>query len=209
MAEDLSADDGTDLDFNDVVFDVIADFSNGSSVNQVTIKVWAAGGVLPLKINSVGGVGGFEVHSAMSLPNVTMINTHAKNYVVDPYDWKDDVPMYETPTPITLANNASISKDNFKADVNNFVRVEVCKKNNNNEDVWYLLEAKRGEPASKIGVPVGTPWALERNEMKAAFPNFQTWVNTAAPADWYNSKQSAHVYNGGLTYFCEHEGVAH
>ena len=201
LAEDVSATEATDFDFNDVVFDVIANFNGAATVNQVTIKLWAAGGTLPLKINSTEGDGGFEVHSVMGYTDVkTMINTHAKNYAKDPYKWDDDVPMAEE--TITLAH--SISKANFASDVNNYVRVEVQKEIEGRLS-WVLLTANQGEPACKIGVPVGTPWALERQNMNSVFPNFQTWVQTADPKNWYNTTQSSLLYNAGLSYLCDHE----
>ena len=66
FAEDLSASQKTDFDFNDVVFDV---YTNGTDAK---IKLLAAGGTLPLT------VAGKEVHEAFGgYPVGTMINTGA------------------------------------------------------------------------------------------------------------------------------------
>ena len=215
MAEDLSANEASDFDFNDVVFDVEWTFAaNETSTNKVKVTLWAAGGTLPLKINSVGGAGGFEVHNALGVSEIkTMINTHAKdragtykekdaNGVVQEvtYYWLDDAkdnnPYEET---ITLANGASISKDDFETDVNTNLRVEVQKNGK-----WYLLTAERGTPACKFGCPVGTPWAMERHNMDNAFTDFKSWVNNSAPTTWYNSKVTEQVYNAGMSVICVH-----
>ena len=215
MAEDLSANEASDFDFNDVVFDVEWTFAaNETSTNKVKVTLWAAGGTLPLKINSVGGAGGFEVHNALGVSEIkTMINTHAKdragtykekdaNGVVQEvtYYWLDDAkdnnPYEET---ITLANGASISKDDFETDVNTNLRVEVEKNGQ-----WYLLTAERGTPACKFGCPVGTPWAMERHNMNNAFTDFKSWVNNSAPTTWYNSKVTEQVYNAGMSVICVH-----
>lgn len=63
IAEDLSAKDGTDFDFNDVVFDVNITSDGASCVLQ------AAGGTLPLKIE------GLEVHELFGVSTSDMVNT--------------------------------------------------------------------------------------------------------------------------------------
>ena len=67
MAEDLSASDDSDFDFNDVVFDVFFSPNEG----EAYVMVQAAGGTLPLKIN------GTEVHNLFGQPEGIMINTNA------------------------------------------------------------------------------------------------------------------------------------
>ncbi len=194
LAEDISASDASDFDFNDVVFDVEASYPVGTtSVNEVKITLWAAGGTLPLRINSTNGVGGFEVHAALKTTVKTMTNTHAINRADNVnYFWADNQEVYvET---ISLSN--SIRKDHFAEDVNNFIRVEVEKE----EGQWVELTAQRGMVASKIGVPVGTPWALERHSVAKAFTSFQDWVNSATPDTWYKSKVDAQLYNDGDSY---------
>ena len=216
MAEDLSASEASDFDFNDVVFDVEWTFAEGAtSTNKVKVTLWAAGGTLPLMINSVNGNGGFEVHNALGVSEIkTMINTHAKdragtykekdaNGVVQEvtYYWLDDAkkgkPYIEE--ELELANGASISKDDFETDVNTNLRVEVQKNGK-----WYLLTAERGKPACKFGCPVGTPWAMERHNMDNAFTDFKSWVNNSSPTTWYNSKVTEQVYNAGMSVICVH-----
>lgn len=66
IAEDLSASESTDFDFNDVVFDVT--FTSNTSA-LVTLQ--AAGGTLPLT------VAGVEVHDMFGVSTSTMVNTLA------------------------------------------------------------------------------------------------------------------------------------
>jgi hypothetical protein len=68
IAEDLSANDGTDFDFNDVVLDVNI---IGSTAECTLI---AAGGTLPLRIN---GDDALEVHKLFDVATNVMVNTGA------------------------------------------------------------------------------------------------------------------------------------
>ena len=196
MAEDLSVEQASDFDFNDVVFDVEAEFpENTSAVTQVKVTLWAAGGTLPLRLNQDDNL---EVHGLLGVSVPTMTNTHAQGradnkqwFAAD--DMKDKMPWSGT---VTLANNASISKDNFEADVNNNLFVEVFKTTSSGGS-WFVLTAKRGAPACKIGCPVGTPWAKERINMNNVFTEFKNWVTNDSPANWYDSKVVKNIYNGG------------
>ena len=68
IAEDLSASESSDFDFNDVVFDVTF---TSSTTALVTLQ--AAGGTLPLT------VAGVEVHDMFGVSTSTMVNTFAGN----------------------------------------------------------------------------------------------------------------------------------
>ena len=68
IAEDLSVEDASDFDFNDVVFDVKMNYPN---YGEHTIILQAAGGTLPLK------VGDSEVHGLFGVSTTTMVNTGA------------------------------------------------------------------------------------------------------------------------------------
>jgi hypothetical protein len=79
MAEDLSASEGTDFDFNDVVIDV--DIENGNAY----CSLLAAGGTLPLRI---AGSDNFEVHKLFGVPVKEMVNTndgHHHDYASVPF----------------------------------------------------------------------------------------------------------------------------
>jgi len=68
IAEDLSASDGSDFDFNDVVIDVNI---SGTTAN---CKLIAAGGTLPLRI---GGLDALEIHKMFGVSTNVMVNTGA------------------------------------------------------------------------------------------------------------------------------------
>lgn len=68
IAEDLSATEGSDFDFNDVVFDVKM---NWPTEGKHTITLLAAGGTLPLTI------AGEEVHAKFGVPTNKMVNTES------------------------------------------------------------------------------------------------------------------------------------
>lgn len=68
IAEDLSATEGSDFDFNDVIFDVQM---NWPSEGKHTITLLAAGGTLPLTI------AGEEVHAKFGVSTNKMVNTES------------------------------------------------------------------------------------------------------------------------------------
>jgi hypothetical protein len=68
MAEDLGSNEGSDFDYNDVVFDYDI-YSDGVAV----IELQAAGGTLPLYIES------FEVHELFGVATDVMVNTFSPN----------------------------------------------------------------------------------------------------------------------------------
>ena len=68
IAEDLSASEGSDFDFNDVVFDVKM---NWPAEGKHTITLQAAGGTLPLTI------AGVEVHAKFGVSTNKMVNTES------------------------------------------------------------------------------------------------------------------------------------
>ena len=79
MAEDLSASEGTDFDFNDVVIDV--NIENGNAY----CSLLAAGGTLPLRI---AGSDDLEVHKLFAVPVKEMVNTkagHHHDYAAVPF----------------------------------------------------------------------------------------------------------------------------
>ena len=75
IAEDLSASEGSDFDFNDVVFDVQM---NWPAEGKHTITLQAAGGTLPLTI------AGEEVHAKFGVPTNKMVNTESWTEQRDP-----------------------------------------------------------------------------------------------------------------------------
>jgi hypothetical protein len=174
MAEDLSAgEDGDDFDFNDVVFDV-------TRVDETHAKITlqAAGGTLPLRINSTNGVGGWEVHQLFGVANNVMVNTKAKAKGLTG-DEKSAVTKDAQGKDLIVEGNFPENKDDFNAAVKG-IRVEV-QKVVNGEQKWFELEAEVGQAACKIGVPTDLQWADERTNVDSRF-NFKKWVqNPSTP----------------------------
>ena len=80
IAEDLSASEGSDFDFNDVVFDIQL---NWPAQGQHTITLQAAGGKLPLRIGKLEDEN--EVHKLFGVNINTMVNTEDWTAHKDPY----------------------------------------------------------------------------------------------------------------------------
>ena len=139
MAEDLSVSDASDFDFNDCVIDVFY-----VDENTVTIKLLAAGGTLPLRINENDD---WEVHKLFDVPVTCMVNTGTKYHTAHaPYSQVDGKAAVE----LTLTGKTWSSDQNtFAAQVNSQVKLEVYKDNR-----WIELKAEQGEPAAKIATSV-------------------------------------------------------
>ena len=143
MAEDLNATaadgdiENSDWDFNDVVFDVKFDATGDGA----TIRLVAAGGVLPLY------VAGHEVHAEFGegiKPNgeYPMINTGAgpqKDYVT-----------FRIESGADKANNGRA------------IPITVVKKLKSGNTQTFALDAKQGQPAAKFAVPTTTQHLGER-----------------------------------------------
>ena len=167
IAEDLSATEASDFDFNDVVFDV-----EYVSASQVKITLLAAGGTLPLRINQDDN---WEVHKLFGVATDVMVNTGAQSRGLKGAD-KD-------PVELTLYGSFSSDNDEFKQQVKN-IKVEVYKEYAPGQSKWYELEAPVGEPACKIGVSKKFTWLGERQSM-GGVPKFVEWVTTNSRA-WYD-----------------------
>jgi hypothetical protein len=152
IAEDLTASQAGDFDFNDVVFDVVK-YEGG----KTTLRLQACGGTLPLKIGSTNGVGGIDVHGLFgdTTPDANgklkMWNTGAGNSHA-PVDFDIDG---EFTTPAQLLA----------------LRIEVEK-----EGQWVLLTAERGKAACKILVDDRFPIVPERHSIANENGNFTTYV---------------------------------
>jgi len=153
IAEDLSASNAGDFDFNDVVFDVVK-YEDG----YTTLRLQACGGTLPLKIGSNNGVGGVEVHSLFGdTPDPTtglykMWNTSSK---LDSHTAVDFTVAGQYTTPEQLLG----------------LRIEVEK-----DGSWMLLSANKGVAACKILVDDRFPIVPERTSIANAQGNFTTYV---------------------------------
>ena len=156
MAEDLSASERSDFDFNDVVFDVVR-VDDG----HAKIILQAAGGTLPLRINSNNGVGGWEVHKAYNVAVNVMVNTNAK---AKGLTGEDNLGYKELGT---VEGDFSTAK--FCETVRN-IRVEV-----NKSGVWMELQAKTGKACCKFACDRSKNWVNERQPIEEVY-QFSAWV---------------------------------
>lgn len=165
MGEDLSASEGTDFDFNDVVFDFKI-IDNGA---KAKIELLAAGGTLPLRI---GGTkddenSGVEVHGKFGVNINVMVNTAkdaSPKIVIKPYQ-KFEITASEAGLEAFTADGSDIPV---------FV-----KKNGE----WMELTARRGNPASKFRCATTTKWVDEYINIDWAYPKFNDWVENPS-VDW-------------------------
>lgn len=155
ICEDLSANTGSDFDFNDVVFDV--EYREGIGKTFVTIQ--AAGGTLPLY------VAGREVHQlfadaypGMNITTGTMINTNASNGI-------------SGLAPVTFTIDGVINPSD----------IEVAVSKNDN---LVSLAAEIGQAASKIAVDPDFEWCNEREYITSRYPNFSNYVKDTKN-NWY------------------------
>lgn len=157
IAEDLSAEQEGDFDFNDVVFDVV-ESKNGNTI----LKLICAGGVLPLKVMGVEVHGLFGETTPNEKGEYKMYNTGA-GPTVSPVTFEIQG-VYTTPEQIK-----------------NIV-IEVYK-----EDAWIELTATRGKPACKILVDNSFIPVAERQNIADQYGNFTNYVQGAFVDDfWWN-----------------------
>ena len=152
IAEDLSASEAGDFDFNDVVFDVVK--AEGS---KTTLKLICAGGVLPLRVRGANQAEGVEVHSVFGemTPNANgqykMYNTGAG----------PTVPEKEFTIDGTYTTPEQIAK----------IIIEVKK-----DGIWMELKATKGKAACKILVDDTFKPVEERRNIADENQNFTNYV---------------------------------
>ena len=167
MAEDLSATESSDFDFNDVVFDV-----EYVDATHVTLTLQAAGGTLPLKI--------FKAQNATETLTQEFMNTAEAYEVHDLFKVATNVMVNTgiTSKPavgnLTITGQFSNNQDQFAQDVKN-IRIAVLKKVNGGEEQWFEMKAEQGKAACKFAIPTNIHWASERTNVNSAF-NFDEWV---------------------------------
>ena len=178
IAEDLNATaqegdtEDSDWDFNDVVLDV--KFLEGT--DQVKIRVTAAGATLPIRIN---GEDALEVHGLYGQPTNIMINTGAAaaGYPRQAYETNG---VY--PTAAIFERTIS----GVDASYGEKIKIEV-KKLVNGVETWFELEAKPGQPASKIGVLPDYIPCTERQDIRNRYTQFVAWVAKQNPVYWWRT----------------------
>ena len=152
IAEDLSASEAGDFDFNDVVFDVVK-----AEGGVTTLKLICAGGVLPLRVRGANQAEGTEIHSLFGedKPNANgqykMYNTGAG----------PKMPEVEFTVEGTYTTPEQIAK----------IIIEVQK-----NGVWMELKATRGKAACKILVDDTFKPVVERRNIADENQNFTNYV---------------------------------
>ena len=186
MAEDLSATDKSDYDFNDIVFDVQFNREIGTTTKiqkPARIRVKAAGGTLPLRIKvkssalssdptytGKDGNGWQEVHALWNKSTGIMINTNATQRVSPSKGYEADYELDPIDLDYTVANSE---------DAKNII-IEVLKSGN-----WVEMRAEVGMPAAKFACTPSHQWAEERQSLSGN-TNFEEWVQgKAADWEWY------------------------
>ena len=163
MAEDLSAtavnylegeEKDSDWDFNDVVFDVKFDKDG----NGGTIRLVAAGGVLPLT------VAGHEVHHEFD-----------SQYPADPAD--DYLyPMINTGAGPNLPYVTFHVDNADKTNNGKGIKIMARKQLSDGSTQWFELTANMGKPAAKFAVPSTVDYCSERLHITRKYKNFGEWV---------------------------------
>ena len=173
ICEDLNATaqegdpEDSDWDFNDLVLDV--KFLEGDNVKM---RVYAVGATLPIRIN---GENGLEAHGLYDQRTNMMINTGAAaaGYPSQAYE-SNDYPIIQCEI------------EGVRASYGANIKIEVEKGAGN----WIELEAKPGQPASKMGVLPDFEPCTERQDIKGRYSNFVAWINTQNPVYWWRPAAS-------------------
>ena len=168
IAEDLSATEASDFDFNDVVLRV--EFSKTAAADDYAkITLLAAGGTLPLRIAENDE---WEVHKLFGVwveqGKQKMVNT---GYAPD---------AGATCDPVDLTNILQMNISNA-AEANDKLTLEVFK-----NGTWQEMKAPKGEPACKLAVDDDFEVLAERESIKGRYPKFVEWAtaNNFVSAWW-------------------------
>ena len=152
IAEDLSASEAGDFDFNDVVFDVVK-----AEDGKTTLKLICAGGVLPLRVRGANESEGTEIHSVFgqSEPNA-----------------KGEYSMFNTGAGLTAPEAEFTVNGEYTTpeQIKNII-IEV-----NKNGTWMELRATTGEAACKILVDDSFKPVEERQNIADANGNFTDYV---------------------------------
>ena len=161
MGEDLTAETDNDFDFNDVVFD----WAISADKKTAYIKLWAAGGTLPLKIGTAVGEGQ-EVHALFGVSTSTMVNTGvgANGITKEPVEFE-----------ITKTNGTFNSAEDI------IVSVDKTSKGSNG---YMQMTAKIGQAPCLLFVPLNTKWVDEYENIEKAYTWFGAWSRGEADDQW-------------------------
>ena len=190
MAEDLSATEASDFDFNDVVIDVYYTTGQSTATSTATIFLQAAGGTLPLRINEDDAL---EVHDLFGVGRNVMVNT----------GWSGSNGASKNPVSFTipfalsdLNNDGDIDVDDFLLKVKT-IKLEVYKTYSTGNPDWFEMGADEGAPAAKFAVPIHKSngeevhWANERQSLKDLYGKFSEWATSAPWIEWWDTEKAA------------------
>ena len=160
IAEDLSASESGDFDFNDVVFDVVK-----AEGGKTTLKLICAGGILPLRVRGANEAEGREVHEVFG-DTTPMLENH---------------PMYNTQAGPTVPAKEFTVDGTYTtpAEIKNII-IEVYK-----EGTWMELTATRGKAACKILVDDTFKPVVERRNIADENQNFTNYVQGTFADDFW------------------------
>ena len=161
IAEDLSASEAGDFDFNDVVFDVVK-----AEGGMTTLKLICAGGVLPLRVRGANQAEGTEIHSLFG-ENEPNANGQYKMYNTG---LSPKMPEAEFTVEGTYTTPEQIAK----------IIIEVWK-----NDQWMELTATRGKAACKILVDDTFKPVAERRNIADENQNFTNYVQGKFEDDFW------------------------
>ena len=160
IAEDLSASDAGDFDFNDVVFDVVK-----VEGENTILRLICAGGTLPLRVRGSGESEGREVHAVFG-DETPILEKH---------------PMYNTGKGPNVPATEFTVKGKYvtPAEIKN-IKIEVYKNNS-----WMELKATTGEAACKILVDDTFKPVTERRSIANEYKLFTNYVQGAFQDDFW------------------------
>ena len=161
IAEDLSASEAGDFDFNDVVFDVVK-----AEGGKTTLKLICAGGTLPLRVRGANQAEGIEVHSVFG---ETAPGENGKYQ------------MYNTGAGPTVPEATFTVQGEYTTpeQIKNII-IEVQKDN-----AWMPLHATRGEAACKILVDDTFKPVRERKNIANENKKFTNYVQGTFVDDFW------------------------
>ena len=160
IAEDLSASDAGDFDFNDVVFDVVK-----VEGENTILRLICAGGTLPLRVRGSGESEGREVHAVFG-DTTPILEKH---------------PMYNTGAGPNVPATEFTVKGKYvtPAEIKN-IKIEVYKNNS-----WMELKATTGEAACKILVDDTFKPVVERRNIADENKKFTNYVQGTFQDDFW------------------------
>lgn len=218
FCEDLGKAAREDLDYNDVVFDVIiwANRKKSTTTTTTTTTTYTDGVqtgqtsssqtsdpsytdwtyFAQIKLLAAGGtipltVAGYEVHNAFGVGVTTMVNTRDGNSTA--------FGSYVDKDPVSIGNvQKSFKFDGKSYDLTLIEGIEKAQdvtivSSFNNAQVAEL-GADVGKAPHKLFVPMQTQWTSERKPLNLAYPNFANYVSDATKS-WVKNPDDYYLYS--------------